>query len=145
MPGITVSRMINAPVETVFKAVSDIENLPDTAPGILKTEFLSDIKSGVGTRFMETRLIEGKESETILEVTEFAENDHIRLVSDSHGTIWDSIFTVRPSGDQTELILKMDAKGHKLMTKVMNPLFKNMFKKGLEKHLDAIKTYCEKK
>ena len=87
-----VARTIDAPVDVVFKAVSEVGNLPNTVPDIVKVEFLSDVKSGVGTRFRETRLMNGKESMTELEVTEFIDNEHVRMVADSHGTVWDSVF-----------------------------------------------------
>ena len=140
----TVNRTINATPAVIFKAVSDINNLPQTVPDIVKVEFLSEVKSGVGTRFRETRLMNGKEARTELEVTEYVENERIRMVADSHGTIWDSIFTVKSAGEHTELTVTMDAKAHKFLPKLMNPLMKGLYKKGLEKHMDAVKTYCEK-
>lgn len=32
---------------------------------------------------------------TELEVTEFVENDHVRYVTDSHGTVWDTVMSVK--------------------------------------------------
>jgi len=144
LTSISVTRNINAPIDLVSKALSDISNLPNTNPDIVKVEFLSDIKLGIGTKFRETRMMKGKESITELEITEFAENDRIRMVADSHGTIWDSVFTVKVVGDQTELNLTMEAKAHKLIPKILNPLLKDVYIKGLEKHLDALKSFCEK-
>ena len=138
-----VSRTVDAPLDVVFKAVSDIGNLPSTVPDIVKVEFLSDVISGVGTRFRETRLMNGKESTTELEVTEFIDNEHVRMVADSHGTVWDSVFTVKATGGRTELVLSMDAKARKLLPKLMNPLINGLIKKGLDKHMDAVKAYCE--
>ena len=103
MPQTIVTRTIDAPVDVVFEAVSEIGNLPNTVPDIVNVEFLSDVKSGVGTRFRETRLMKGKESTTDLEVTEFIDNEHVRMVADSHGTVWDSVFAVKATRGQTEL------------------------------------------
>jgi len=141
---IIVSKTINASAPEVFKAVSDISGLPETNPDIVKIEFFTDRKSGAGTRFRETRMMKGRESVTELEITELDENNYIRMITDSHGTVWDSIFTVVKKGKQTELTLTMDAKAHKLLPKIMNPLMKGMFKAGLEKHMDAVKDFCEK-
>jgi hypothetical protein len=143
MPIITVTRSINAPIDLIFKSISDISNLPKTNRDIVNIEFISDIKSGVGTRFIETRLMNGKESKTELEITELVENEHIRVVADSHGTVWDSVFTVKSSGDQVVLKLAMDARAHKLLPRLLNPLMKGLYKNGLEKHMDAVKTFCE--
>jgi len=98
MSRMTVKRTIHAPVELVFKTVSDINNFSKAVPHIVSAEILSDTKSGVGKRFRETRLMNGKETKTVLEVTEFVENDRVRMVADSHGTVWDSLFTVTSAG-----------------------------------------------
>lgn len=141
---IIVKRIIKAPVEKVFKAVTDISNLPNVVPDIKSTEIKTDIKSGVGTKFRETRMMKGKESITDLEVTEYVENESVRMVADSHGTVWDSVFTVKETDIGTKLELIMVAKAHKILPKLLNPLMKNLFKKGLEKHIDAVKVFCEK-
>ena len=148
MTRIAVSRTIAAPADVVFRTVADIENLPSTVGGVQRVEFLSERRSGVGTRFRETRLHKGREMVTELEVTEYAENQHVRMVADSHGTVWDSLFTVRPSrdpgGDHVELTITMDARAHKLLPKLLNPLLAGMFRKGMEKHMDEVKAFCER-
>ena len=144
MSQVTVSRNINASVDLIFRAVSDIINLPFVNPDVVKVEFLSNRRSGVGTRFRETRTIKGKESKTELEVTEYVENDHIRMVAESHGSVWDSVFVVKADATQNELKLIMDAKGQHLLPKLMNFLLQKLYQKGLEKHMDAVKLYCEK-
>ncbi|MFC2088798.1 SRPBCC family protein [Calditrichota bacterium] len=145
MVRITVSRKINAVIDLVFKSVADISNLSYVVPDVVKVEIISEKTSGVGTCFSETRLMKGKESVTELEVTEYIENERIRMVADCHGTIWDSVFTVKAKGDFCELELVMDAKAHKILPKILNPMMKGLYKRGLEKHMDAVKFYCEKK
>ncbi|MGH7490826.1 MAG: SRPBCC family protein [bacterium] len=144
MSSMIVTRTINAPVDAVFKTVSDINQFSRAVPGIVKVEFLSDVKSGVGTRFRETRLMKGKEASTELEVTEFVENDRIRMVADSHGTVWDSLFEVKPKNGQTSLMLTMDAKTDKLIPKIINLMIGGMIKKAVENDMDAVKAYCER-
>jgi len=140
----TVSRTIQAPIETVFDAVAHIENFSKAVPHITKVEFLSDTRSGVGTRFRETRLMGSREASTELEVTEYVPNDHVRLVTDQAGTVWDTVFTVRPAdAGAVELTMVMDANAHRLMAKIMNPLIKGMIRRHIEKDMDAVKAYCE--
>ena len=141
LPGIRFQ--ISAPVTAVFAAVSDIGNLPQTNPAIVHVEFISETRSGIGTRFIETRLMNGKENKTELEVTEYEKDKCTRMISDTHGTVWDTLFTVTPAGDNTELELVMDCRAHKLLPKLLNPLMKGLFRKGLQKHVDAVKQYCE--
>ncbi len=143
MGQISITKVINAPVDRVFKAVADIRNFSKAVPDIMDVEFLSDQKSGVGTRFKETREINGREASTELEVTEYEENDHVRIVSDSHGTIWDSLFSVKKVDGNTELTLVMDAKAYKFLPKLLIPIMKFFIKKEISKDMDAVKVYCE--
>lgn len=143
MSRVTSTRFINAPLDLVFKTVADIQNFSKAIPNIVDVEFLSDHKSGVGTCFRETREMNGREASTELEVTEYKENDHIRLVADSHGTVWDSVFRVEETADGTKLTLIMDANAYKLLPKLMNPIMKYFIKKELDKDMDAVKSYCE--
>ena len=140
----TIQRTIRAPVERVFDTVADINNFSKAIPHIVSAEILSDTKKGVGTRFRETRLMDGKEATTELEVTEYVENDHVRIVADSHGTVWDTVFTVKQAGEGTELEMTMDANAYKLLPKIVNPLIKGMIQKAIEKDMDAVKEFCER-
>ncbi|TDI91316.1 MAG: hypothetical protein E2O77_07010 [Caldithrix sp.] len=81
---------------------------------------------------------------TELEVTEFVENDHVRYVTDSHGTVWDTVMSVKAVDDKTDLTLIMDARPHKFMQKKVVPMIKGMISKALEKDMDSVQAYCEK-
>ena len=138
-----VTRTISAPLDRVFDCVAHIGNFSKAIPDITNVEFLSEAQAGVGTRFKETRNMNGREATVELEVTEFVENDYIRIVSDTHGTVWDTVFKVEGVGDQTKLDMVMDAKAYKLLPKLMNPLIKGMIQKAIEKDMDSVKIYCE--
>lgn len=139
----TVRRTIDAPADFVFRTVAEIENYSKAIPHIVDVEFLSDVKSGVGSRFRETRLMMGREASTVLEVTEYVENERVRLVSDEGGTVWDSIFTVRPVDGRTELTLVMDAAPYTFKSRILVPIMKLVIRMGLVKDMDAVKEYCE--
>ncbi|MHC4940333.1 MAG: SRPBCC family protein [Planctomycetota bacterium] len=138
-----VTREIDASAEKVFDAVAHIENFSKAVPGITNIEFLSENKTGVGTRIRETRVMKGREATVELEVTEYEPNERIRIVSDTHGTVWDTVFTVQEQGDRTRLEMVMDANAYKLFPRIMNPLFKGMIRKAIEGDMDAVKSYCE--
>ena len=144
MTPIVVTRHISAPVAAVFDAVAHIDRFSQVVPDIVRVEYVSEQKRGVGTRFRETRRMNGKEATVELAVTEYVENDRVRLVADSHGTVWDTLFTVAPSGGGTVLTMTMDAKAHKLLPKLLNPLIKGMVRKGVEQDMDAVKAFCER-
>jgi uncharacterized protein YndB with AHSA1/START domain len=141
----TVTRTIQASIESVYEAVAHIENFQAICPHITNVEFLSENKTGVGARFTETRQMGKREGKTTLEVTEYVPNERIRLVSDQGGTIWDTVFTTKPSGSgSVELNMVMEAKAYKFLAKLVNPLLKGMIRRFVEKDLDAVKAHCEK-
>lgn len=139
-----VTRDIKAPPALVFEVIGKIENYAKAVPHIVRTEILSERREGVGTRFSETRLMQGKEVTTELEVTEYVEGSHIRIVADSHGTIWDTSFDLTPLGDGTDLVLTMDARAYEWLPTLMNPLIKPMVRKAVEGDMDMVKAYCER-
>jgi hypothetical protein len=122
----TVHRSVQASVESVFQTVADIQNFSKAVPDILGVEFLSDVKSGLGARFKETRLMGKRRASTVLEVTEYLDNDRIRYVSDAGGTIWDTVISVKSGDGATDLSMVMEAKPYRFLAKDM----------------DAVKAYC---
>lgn len=139
----TITRIIDAPINIVFNTVADISQYSEAIPHIVNVEFLTESKTGIGTRFRETRVMKGKEVATELEVTEYVENDRVRMVADSHGTVWDSLFTVNSENGQTSLTLTMDARAYKFLPRLMNPLIKGMIAKAVAMDMDMVKEYCE--
>ena len=144
MPSVTVTRVIEAPADVVFRTVADIGHFSQAVPHIVNVEFLSEVRSGVGTRFRETRLMNGREASTELEVTEYVENDRVRIVSEAGGTIWDTVFTVSPAGAGTELTMVMDARPQKLSARLAVPLMLRMVKGAVATDMDAVKVFCER-
>lgn len=143
MKPICLSCMIKAPLEVVFRTVSDIRNFRKALPHITKVEFLSDQQFATGTRFRETRLMNGREQTFELEVVDYRENDGVRIRTDAGGTIWDSEFTVSQMRDSVELKMRMEAKAYTLFAKIMNPLIRRIVVKGVERDMDAVKSFCE--
>lgn len=144
MKPIQVTRRIDAPVEKVFQTIADIRQFTQAIPHIVKVEFLSESRTGVGTRFRETRLMHGKEASTELEVTEYEENKKVRLVADSHGAVWDTIFRVEPADGQVEMQMVMESRPYKLLPRLMNLLIGGMVQKAVESDMDAVKEFCER-
>jgi len=139
-----VTTHIKAPITQVFSTIAEVENFPKAIPHITHVNILSDIKSGIGTRFSETRLMNGREVTTILEVTEYVENERVRIVSDTNGCIWDSIFVLSETDDnQVNLSLVMEGRTYKLFAKFLNIFIQGMLQKALKSDIQAVKNYCE--
>lgn len=143
MSEIIVRRAISAPVSLVFAVVSDIRKLSRALPHVVRYEFITGSEPGVGTRFMETRRIGKKEGVTELEITEYVKDERVRMVADSHGTIWDTLFLLSRSEGQTLLTLTLDARSYKLLPKLLYPLYKGVVAKAVERDADLIKIHCE--
>ena len=140
-----VSRTIDAAPEMVFSIVSDISNYSEAVPHLVRVEFLTDQRVGVGARFRETRVMRSREATTEIEVTEFVANERVRMVSDEGGTIWDTVFTVTLLGDGggTRLDMVMDARPYRILSRLMMPLIKGVVAKAIAADMDAVKAYCE--
>ena len=140
-----LSRTIRAPTTAVFDTVADATNYTKAVSDIVKVEFLSDQRSGVGSRFRETRVMGRRVATTELEVTEYVANDRIRMVSDAGGTVWDTLFTVMPveDGDATRLDLVMEARPYRLLRRILVPLMKRAVAKAVASDMDAVKAHLE--
>ncbi len=143
MKPVRVSRQIAAPLEIVFRTISDARYFCDAVPHITKIEFVSDQHSGTGTRFRETRDTNGRIETVELEIAEFVENDRVRMISDAGGTIWDTLFTVSQRAGDVEMKMQMDIIPHTILARIMTRLIRRMVVKGVEADMDAIKMYCE--
>lgn len=144
MPSFAASRTIQAPIAAVFRTISDIENLSEALPYIVKVEFLSHTRSGDGTRFRETRCVNGREATAMLQITEYVENHRVRLVGDAGGSIWDSVFTVTEENGGTRLDMEMEGRAYGTISWILNFFIRGMVQKAVEGDLDAVKSYCEK-
>jgi carbon monoxide dehydrogenase subunit G len=139
----TSVRTINATTDRVFRAVADPEEFQKAIAGGSSVECLTGSRSGVGMRFRSTRLVKGKPSTFEPEITEFVPGEHVRLVNVTHGTLWDSTFSVRAAGRATVLTLTMDATT-RLLARVMTRLIAGMVQKALDTDMDAVRAYCER-
>lgn len=165
---IEADRLIHAPKAEVFELVARIENYSKAIATITNVEFLSDRRFGVGTKFIETRSMNGREASVTLEVTEFDEPHKVRLVSDEGGTVWDTVFRFSEDetdsrdglverndearlvasrnevgGRATKLTMRMDVRPYKLLANLMTPLLMGMIGKAIEMDMDAVKHHCE--
>ena len=144
MTQIQVTCTIEAPIDVVFQTITDSEKYSQAVPDIVGFEYLTEQKSGVGTRFKSIRMTKGKESITELEVTEYIIDKKARMVAESNGIIWDTIFEFEELSGSTRLTLTMMATAQKFLPKIMIALIKGMIRKNIERDFENIKSYCEK-
>ena len=143
MSRMRIDRHIEAPLPMVFETVADAQRFADAVPQIVSIEFLTDRRTGTGTRFRETREMGSRKVSSELEVTGYSENEFVRMVSEAGGAVWDSLFEVRRDGEATILTLDMEAKPQTLLGRIATPLMRGMIQRAIEKDMDAVKAYCE--
>jgi uncharacterized protein YndB with AHSA1/START domain len=142
---IIISRTINASPERIFRTISDPEIWTQAHDHITKIEFLSHTRQGLGTRFRETRLMQGKEATTELAITECVPNERMRMVTPKQkGTIWDTQFVLEPRDGGVALTLTMDAQSEKGMAKLLNVMIRGLIAKQVALDMDSVKAFCEK-
>lgn len=145
MASLTVVRSIRAPVEVVFRNIADHRRFGEAVGGVTHFDFLSPMEMGLGTRFRQTRTMNGQTTTMDFEVTEFVENKRIRIVNETHGTVWDSVFDLEPADDGSTLTMRMETKSRSLLPKILLPIMIPLFiKRAVEKDVDALKAYCER-
>ena len=139
-----IQRTIAAPADKVFAAVADVRQFSRAVENIERVEFVSDTRTGLGTRFRETRIMRGREATVELEITEFAAPERVRFLSEAGGVKWDTVFTVAAArGGSTRLTLVMEATPLTFAARLMVPLMKCMVRKAIAADMDAVKVYCE--
>ena len=67
----TVRKHIEAPLDKVFSAATDIPRWPERIRGIEKVELLTDGPMALGTRFRQTRTFLNRQATEEMEVTAF--------------------------------------------------------------------------
>ncbi|MEL6109263.1 MAG: SRPBCC family protein [Planctomycetota bacterium] len=148
MAAITVQESIAAPPEEVFAVGTNIPAWAEVIPAITKIEMLTEEPIGVGTRFIETRMMFGREASETMEVAEFEPPSHYVLVAESHGCRYRTEIRFEAEGDGTRMSFNFNAQPLTLFAKVMGFIMKPMMKKVVKlcaKDLQALKERVESK
>lgn len=137
-----MTEWIARPPKEVFQFVTDAANAPKVVSSVVRVEPLSDGPLGVGTRYRETRLIQGKEQQAELEVVAFDSGSRYSVRNETQGieTIYDYVFSPENEGTRIDLTCHVTARGLK---KAMVPLVVNILKKEDGDHLERLKGVME--
>lgn len=141
---VAVSRTIQSPLPKVFETIARPDRFCEAIPDIIQIEIISDQKYGVGTRFRETRNMNGKTAVAEMTVSEQVENQLVRLVAEMGGADWDTCFRLSPLGKDVQLDMIMIARPKTLFAKFLTPLIMGMVGKAVGSDMDQVKIHCEK-
>jgi len=126
----------------VFQFVTDSANAPKVSDSVIRMEKLTDGPMGVGTRYQETRLMDGKEQQAVLEVVAFENGSRYSVRNETQGieTVYQYEFSPENDGTRIVLTCNVNAKGLK---KAMVPVVVNILKKEDGDHLQRLKSTME--
>ena len=152
-----LSRAIDATPQAVFSALADASNLVEMIDEVAQIEFTSDKRSGLGSRFVETRVPEGFAGlmgklfwpggvKFAIECTRFVENECVVYSASSVGIRFDSVFTVSAmnSLDRAQLEMSTEMRPQGLLGRLILPLVRLASASQLTKDIDGIKAYCDR-
>lgn len=147
MKPVTVRVDIAAPADRVWSLVSDIERGHKAIPAIKRIEFLSDRRTGLGTRWRETRIMFGRDATEDLEITGWLPPHEYTVSATSHGCEYRSVLRVAPSGAGSTLEFEFSARPFTLSARIMGgimlPLMRKAMVKALANDLAGIKSAAE--
>ncbi|GIW78677.1 MAG: hypothetical protein KatS3mg105_0484 [Gemmatales bacterium] len=147
MPVLTVSKRIEAPVQQVFDAFTDLHTIARHISAIEKLEILTDGPVGVGTRFRETRIMFGKEASEEMEFIAFEQGKSYTLQCDSCGCRITTQHDFTPLDGGTLVTLKVRVQALTLLAKLSMPLTWLMLgsmRRCIEKDLDEMASVVER-
>lgn len=145
---IDLAVLIDAPPESVWSVITDVEGSPNTITAIEKLEILERPSSGlVGLRWRETRTMFGKSATEVMWITESTPNESYKVRAESHGALYVTTMGLSERGGLTQLRMQFEITPQTTLAKLMwattGILFKGATKKALMKDLTDIKAAVE--
>ncbi len=122
MTPITVTDILAAPVEDVFKAFTDLEHQAGRVSGIKGIEVLTTGGFRLGTRWRETREVLGRTDDAEMEVTQFAQNAGYTITHEKAGVRIDTVFAFAPAGDGTKVSITFSLENQGLPPGLLTPV-----------------------
>lgn len=147
MPGLSVSRTINAPLARVWEVFTDLSTAAERLSAVERIEMLSDQPFGEGTRWRETRTMFGKSATEEMWITSVDTMHSYVAEAESRGTHYESRFDFTSVDDSTTLVtMTFSGEGTgamKVVGAVFWPFLKGRMAKDLSKDLDDLAQSCE--
>lgn len=139
----TVSVLIASDPETVFRVLSDVERSPEVLPDVRRVAIVSDVKSGVGLRWKETRRMMGRDATVELEIVDRQPPHRLEIHSSVLKTRYRSVFRLTPASGGTHLVHDFAGSGGGFIFGLFEKMTVGPMKKSMQADLEAIKAYCE--
>ena len=142
MAGFKMSEWISRLPQEVFDFITTPDNAPKVVQSVKGMVKLTEGPVRVGTRYRETRLMNGKEQHAELEVAAYEPNQKYAVKNLTEGieTVYQYTFHPEANGTRVDLVCEIKAGGIK---KLMLPLVVSILKKEDGDHLQRLKQVLE--
>ena len=145
---VTVDIKIEKSKDSVWRAITDIENWQSMISSILKIVVINKPTGDfVGLKWEETREMFGKEAKETMWITDSVVNEYYCTRAESHGSVYISKLSLSDSGSSALLTMSFSGIAQtsiaKILSFLMGPFIKKSIKKALTKDLEDIKNYVE--
>lgn len=122
MTTVTVETEIAAPMERVFAVFTDLEQHSTRAANIHNIEVLTVGPFKLGSRWIETREVLGRQDSAEMEVTAFERNRSYTVTHHKAGARIDTVFTFKQVDDHTNVRVEFSLQGHGLPPGTLAPV-----------------------
>jgi len=142
MAGFEMSERISRPPKEVFDFITLSDNAPKVVPSVKSMVKLTDGPVRIGTRYRETRLMNGKEQSAELEVVAYEPNQKYAMKNVTEGIeiVYRYTFHPEAGGTRVDLVCEVKASGLK---KLVLPMVASILKKEDGDHLQRLKRVLE--
>ena len=142
MAGFEMSEWISRPPQEVFDFITDSDNAPKVVPSVKSMVKLTDGPVRIGTRYRETRLMNGKEQSAELEVVAYEPNQKYAMKNVTEGIeiVYRYTFHPEAGGTRVDLVCEVKAGGLK---KLVLPMVASILKREDGDHLQRVKKVLE--
>jgi hypothetical protein len=142
MAGFNLSEWISRSPKDVFDFITTSDNAPRVVSSVQNMVKLTEGPVRVGTRYRETRLMNGKEHQAELEVTAYEPDQKyaVKNVTEGIETIYRYTFRPESNGTRVDLVCEVRAGGVK---KLMLPMVVSILKREDGDHLQRLKKALE--
>ena len=142
MAGFNLHELISHSPKEVFDFITSSDNAPKVVQSVKSMVKLTEGPVRVGTRYRETRLMNGREQHAELEVVAYEPNQKYAMKNVTEGieTVYQYTFHPEANGTRVDLVCEVRAGGLK---KFMLPMVASILKKEDGDHLQRLKKALE--
>lgn len=142
MSNFELTEFINKPPKDVFAVLADPSKGSQFLENIKESKKITGGPIGVGTRFTETRLVNGKEAKAELLVTSYEAPKKFSISTEAEGIKVEYHYLLSPESNGTRVtwVCELAASG---LRKMMLPMVAGIMKKEDGDHLQKLKAYLE--